>query len=160
MEGEGCVIACDVSSARRDPGYDFDVGSILLVEADSETCDRWSTALGAEGHAVLAATVMRDALPLIREGGIDVVVIDAYGTCAAVIELARNIDALPDAPPVILISGSPAAPETSARIGAAHFLPKPCEPDELVAVIGRLLGRHRPVRIVDDEPTGPTRQFG
>ena len=153
-------MACDISAAPRDPGYAFDVGSILLVEADSETCDRWSTALGAEGHAVLAATVMRDALPLIREGGIDVVVIDAYDTCIGVIELARHINALPDSPPIVLVSGSPSAPEVSARIGAAHFLPKPCEPEEVVAVVGRLLGRLRPVRVVEDEPTGPTRQYG
>jgi hypothetical protein len=63
-----------------------------------------------------------------------------------------------------LISGSPAAPEISARIGAATFLAKPCEPGEVVANIGRLVGRLRPVRIVeadvDDEPTGPNRQLG
>jgi CheY-like chemotaxis protein len=132
----------------------------LLVEADPETCDRWSTALGAAGHAVLAATAMADALPLIREGGIDVVVIDDYDSCVGVVELARGIDALPDAPPIVLVSGSPAAPEISARIGTAQFLPKPCEPAELVAIVGRFLGRFRPVLVVEDEPTGPTRQFG
>jgi CheY-like chemotaxis protein len=160
IEGENRVIAYDDGSVPRDPGYALFVGSILLVEADSEECNRWSTALSAEGHSVLAATVMRDALSLIQEGGIDVVVIDAYEQCVGVIDLARNIDALPDAPPIVLVSGSPVAPEVSARIGAAHFLPKPCEPEELVEIVSRLLGRLRPVRIVDDEPTGPTRQYG
>src|SRR5262245_14763949 len=101
-EGENIVMRRDSDTVGRDPGYAFAVGSILLVEADSETCDRWSTALGAAGHAVLAATVMRGALPLIREGGIDVVVIDAYDSCVGVVELARNINALPDAPPIVL----------------------------------------------------------
>ncbi len=132
----------------------------MLVEPDSETCDRWSTIFGAAGHAVLAATAMREALTLIRDGGIDVVVIDCYDTCAGVVELARSIEALPDAPPIVLVSGSPAAPEISARIGAAQFLPKPCEASELVEVIGRLLGELRPVRSFDDEPTGSTRQLG
>jgi DNA-binding NtrC family response regulator len=136
------------------------VGSILLVESDADTCDEWSTALGAAGHAVLAATAMREALPLIRDGGIDVIVIDAHDPRAGVIELARSIEALPDAPPVILVSGSPDAPEISARIGAATFLPKPCEPAELVNAVARLLGELRPVRAFEDEPTGPSRQYG
>ncbi|MGN6110343.1 MAG: response regulator [Kofleriaceae bacterium] len=136
------------------------MGSILLVEADPETCERWSTALGAAGHAVLAATAMRDALGLIRDGGIDVVVIDAHDSCAGVVELARGINALPDAPPIVLVSNSPEAPEISARISAAQFLPQPCETHEIVAAVGHRLGQLRPVRIVEDEPTGPLRQFG
>lgn len=117
-------------------------------------------ALGAAGHAVLVASSMREALPLIRDGGIDVVLIDAYDPRAGVVELARNIHALPDAPPLILISGSPEAPELSARIGAATFLPKPCEPEEIVSVVDRLIGEIRPLRTFEDEPTGPTRHYG
>ena len=133
------------------------MGSILLVEADPMIADQWSTAISAAGHSVLSASVMREALPLIREGGIDAVVIDAFDPRHGVMELARSIEALPDAPPIILVSSSPAAPEMSARIGAAAFLPKPCEPAELVALVNRLLGALRPVRSFEDEPTGPTR---
>ncbi len=99
---------------------------------------------------------MREGLTLIRDGGIDAVVIDSHDPRAGVVELARSIEALPDAPPLILVSGSPSAPEISARIGVAAFVPKPCEPSEIVAVVNRLLSALRPVRIVDDEPTGPT----
>lgn len=136
------------------------MGSILLVESDPETCDQWSTALGAAGHAVLAASALREAMPLIREGGIDVVIVDAYDPRAGVVELARSMEALPDSPPLILVSGSPDAPEISARIGAAVFLLKPCEPAELVAAVGRQLGEIRPLRAFEDEPTGPSRQYG
>jgi len=132
------------------------VGSILLVEADPVTCDEWSAAVSAAGHAVLAATTMRDALPLVKDGGIDAIVLDAYEPHVGVVELARNIEALPDAPPIILVSSSPAAPEISARIGAAAFVPKPCEPDEIVVLVNRLVGALRPVLVVEDEPTGPT----
>src|SRR5262245_58829585 len=101
---------------------------------------------------------MRDALRLVREGGIDVVVIDLYDARAGIAELARGMAALPDAPPIVLISGSPAAPTFSARIGAASFVPKPCEPSEVVTAVARLLQWLRPVRIVEDE-LGPTRQL-
>jgi DNA-binding NtrC family response regulator len=133
------------------------VGSILLVEADPETCGRWSADLGIAGHAVQTATAMRDALSAIREGGIDVVVIDAYDPSVGVVELAAALERLPDTPPLVLVSSSPVAPEISARICAAHFLAKPCEPNELVDVVDRLLGHHRPVLVLDDEPTGPVR---
>jgi DNA-binding response OmpR family regulator len=135
----------------------LNVGSILLVEADPVTCDQWSAAVSAAGHAVLSATALRDALPLIRDGGIDAVVIDAYDPRHGVIELARSIEALPDAPPIILVSGSPAAPEISVRIGVAAFIPKPCEPSEIVAAVNRLIGALRPVRAFEDEPTGTRR---
>lgn len=136
------------------------MGSILLVEADDVTSDEWSAALAMSGHSVLAASSAREALLLVREGGIDAVVIDVYDSRAGVAELARSMEALPDAPPVVLVSGSPAAPELSARIGAASFLPKPCDPSEVVAAVARLLGTLRPVRVPDDEPTGPNRIFG
>jgi CheY-like chemotaxis protein len=136
------------------------VDSILIVEADVATSDEWSSAIAAAGHSVLTASGTREALRLVREGGIDVLVIDIYDPRAGVIELARAMEALPDAPPILLISGSPAAPQISVRIGVAMFLPKPCEPSEVVTAVGQLLGRLRPVWIIEDEPTGPTRQLG
>ena len=109
------------------------------------------------GHEVLAAPSPRDALDTVREGGIDVVVLDAYDPRVGVAELARELQAIPDAPPLVLVSGSPHAPEMSARIGAAAFVPKPYEPGELAGVVGRVVGHVRPVRQFDDEPTGPAR---
>ena len=132
------------------------MGSILLVEADSVIGEQWSAALVHEGHAVVIATTTRDVLPVIREGGIDVVVIDAYDPRVGIVELARSIESVPDSPPVILVSGSPSAPEISARIGAAAFLPKPCDLADLVAATARIAGAVRPVLVPDDDLSGPT----
>ncbi len=143
---------------HRDLEYCFPVGSILLVAADPAISDQFEAALTAAGHSVLTAMLTREVLPIIREGGIDAVVIDSYDPRVGIIELARAIEALPDAPPIVLLSGSPQAPEISARIGVSAFLPKPCDPAELVAVTNRLVrGSHRPVRIVEDDPSGPSR---
>lgn len=135
------------------------MGSILLVEADATTSDAWSAAITASGHSVLTATGMREALTVVREGGFDVVVIDAHDPRAGVVELARGMNALPDAPPIVLISESPAAPRVSVRIGAASFVPKPCDPDEVVTAVGRLLGHVRPLLVVEDELTDRMRVF-
>jgi DNA-binding NtrC family response regulator len=133
------------------------VGSILLVEADPETRGAWDASLRDAGHDVQTTINTRDALPLIREGGIDVVVIDAYDPRVGVVDFARNLEALPDSPPLVLVSSSPHAPEISARIGAAEFVAKPCDPAELAEIAGRLVASLRPVKFVDDEPTGPNR---
>lgn len=140
------------------------MGSVLLVESDPDTRDRLGSALRDSRHEVLLAHTMREAFLRVSEGGIDVVVIDSYDPRVAVIDLVREIDALPDTPPIVLVSSSPHAPEISARIGAAAFVPKPLEPGDLIAVISRLLGELRPVREIEDfgdeEPTGSTRQLG
>lgn len=129
------------------------MGSILLVETDSR--ERWSEDLARAGHSILEAATMAEAPAFVREGGIDLVVIDAYGQCVGVIELAREIESLPDAPPIVLVSSSPVAPEVSARIGAAAFLTKPCESQELLDVIARIVTR--PVLVFEDEPTNLTK---
>ena len=129
----------------------MNMGSILLVETDPETRGVWADALRNEGHDVQLSTSTRDALPLVREGGIDVVVIDAYDPRIGVVELARNLEQLPDSPPIVLVSSSPHAPEISVRIGAAEFVAKPCDPAEVSAIASRLVAGQRPVKVVDDE---------
>jgi DNA-binding NtrC family response regulator len=137
------------------------VGSILLVESDPETRDHLGSAMRAAGHEVLLAITLREAYLRISEGGIDAVVVDSYDPRVGVVDLARSMNNLPDAPPLVLVSTSPYAPEISARIGATAFLPKPCEADELVAIVDRLASDVRPVRSFEDEdPTGPVRQTG
>jgi DNA-binding response OmpR family regulator len=140
------------------------VGSILLVESDPDTRDRLGDALRAAGHEVLVSTTTREAFLRVSEGGIDVIIVDAHDPRGGATELARQLDTLPDAPPIVLVSGSPYAPEISARIGAAAFVPKPCDASEVVAVVERHAGEVRPVRVIedfDDEgPTGPARQAG
>ena len=155
------------------------MGSILLVESDPDTRDRLGSAMRDAGHEVLNAVTSRETFLRVSEGGIDAIVIDSYDPRAGVIELAQQFDSLPDAPPVVLVSASPHAPEISARMGAAAFLPKPCDPVELVQVLARLVGEVRPVRHIehsaptslddlvppgseaefprDDDPTGPVR---
>jgi DNA-binding response OmpR family regulator len=136
------------------------MGSILLVEAEPTTSEEWSKAIAAGGHSVLTASGMREALRTVQDGGIDVVVVDVYDPRAGIVELARGVNALPDAPPIILVSASPAAPGISVRIGAATFVPKPCEPSEVVTAVGRLLWRSRPAFVVNDELSGRVRQVG
>src|SRR5678816_660881 len=135
------------------------MGSILLVESDPATSEVWAAAIAASGHSVLTASGIREAWTVVRDGGFDVVIVDVYDPGSGVVDLALGMNALPDAPPIILISESPAAPWISVQIGAATFVPKPCDPDEVVTAVNRLLWRVRPLPVVDDEPTLRLRQF-
>jgi two-component system OmpR family response regulator len=134
------------------------MGSILLVEPDLETSEVWSQAITASGHSVATASGIREAWRVVRDGGFDVVVVDVYDPASGVVDLALGMNALPDAPPIILASESPAAPWISVRIGAATFVPKPCDPGEVVCAVNRLLWRVRPLPL-EDEPTMPLRQL-
>jgi DNA-binding NtrC family response regulator len=139
------------------------MGSILLVGSDRDARDRFAAALFGAGHEVLVADTIGDAFLRISEGGIDAVVIDSYDPRVGVTELAKRMDTLPDSPPLLLLSASPHAPEISARVGAAAFIAKPVEADELVEKLARFVGEVRPVRSLsfeDEDPTGPVRLSG
>jgi len=135
------------------------VSTILLVQPDLDLNEIWSEALARSGHDVLRVRNVEDGVTRAREGGIDVVVVDSNGSDVPVRALVGELDRLPDAPPVVLVSESPHAPELSAQVGAAGFLPKPCSSEDLVELVARVASaavRHLPF---DDETTSPRKQF-
>jgi DNA-binding NtrC family response regulator len=137
------------------------VGTVLVVQPDPDLNEAWQDALAADGHDVLGAGAVRDAIRHIREGGIDIVVIDAYDSRdsrTSITELVGALERLPDPPPFILVSGLPNAPDLSARIGAAGLVIKPCDPCDVSNEVLRVTGSGvRPLLPIDDEPTGPRR---
>ena len=118
--------------------------------------ESWTQTLSVRGYDVLAVSGVINGVQRAREGGIDVVVVDSYDGSGGVAELVAELDRLPDAPPVILVSGSSKGPALSVHIGAAGFLTKPCEPDDLAAAVQRVatVAIRQPKRR-DEEPTGP-----
>lgn len=52
-------------------------------------------------------------------------------------EFVTELDRLPDPPPFVLLSDSPQGPVISAHLGAAAFVLKPCQPDEIVTIVNR-----------------------
>lgn len=131
------------------------MSTILVVQADPNLNDGWCLALEASGHTVLTASATGDGIDRVREGGIDVVVVEPAGT-SNLRELVAELERLPDAPPFVLVSSSPDAPEISARLGAAAFLPKPCTARELDEAVGRIAPA--PVEYRErDEDTRPRR---
>jgi DNA-binding NtrC family response regulator len=135
------------------------VSTILVVQPDTLIEERWAEALAHGGHAVLAVRGIADGVARAREGGIDVVVLDALGDDGAVRELVGELERLPDAPPLVLVSASPTAPELSAQIGAAGFLPRPCSSEDLVDLVARVASAAVRHPAFDDETTSPRKKY-
>jgi DNA-binding NtrC family response regulator len=138
---------------------------VLVVQPEPAASWAWSNALREQGHHVVQAPAAPDSIAHIREGGIDVIVLDAVIGRPEIIAMMDALDRLPDAPPTVLLSGTPDGPELSARIGAAAFLPMPCDVDDLLREVGRITGGtvrssqpllQVPPLAFDDEPTGPS----
>lgn len=129
------------------------MSTVLIVQSDPELNDGWTLTLEASGHTVLAALATTDGIERVREGGIDVIIVDTEDGGDSLTEFVAELERLPDAPPFILVSASSQVPQMSARLGAAGFLPKPCDHDEIEQLVKRLVPRVS--YLVDDEPTQP-----
>lgn len=129
------------------------MGTILVVQADPALRGAWSEGLQAHGHAVLEAGDVTEGVRHAREGGIDAVVLDSLDPARTARALIDELQKLPEPPPLILVSSSPQAPEQSAHLGAASFVPKPCAPDDVSLAVEKVVSSRRPRTIVDDEDT-------
>ncbi len=133
------------------------MANLLFVAADSETSSAWCNLWTGFGHDVVVLDSIDSAINHLREGGIDLIILDTHDSLGSMSNLVASMNRLVDAPPLLLISDSPTAPEISARIGAAGFLPKPCEGSEVLREINRLVGPPRANFTMEEEPTGQHR---
>ena len=134
------------------------MGTILVVQADPDLRAQWTAALRKRGHAVLEVGDVAEGVRHAREGGIDVVVLDSLDPSRSAKALVDELQRLPEPPPLILVSSSPQAPEQSAHLGAAAFVPKPCLPEDVAAVADRVVTA-RPRALHDDDDTDRRRML-
>jgi DNA-binding NtrC family response regulator len=110
---------------------------LVLVASDIGLRNAWRVELAAHRHAVVVAATAISALERLREGGIDLVVVD-HEVLGGLAPLLAGLDRLPDAPPLILVSGAVDAPALSATIGAAAFVPKGNAVEELAQIVAHV----------------------
>ncbi len=127
-------------------------GSILLVEDRDSLRRLLERALAAEGYAVLAAATVFEALGHLAGGvTIDVALTDLKlpdGSGLEVVSRCRQHDA--DLPVVVMTAhGSVASAVEAMKLGAVDFLEKPVELDELLALVGSLLGSFQPTAVLE-----------
>ena len=120
------------------------MSAVLILEPDTALREEFCSVMESNGIAAIPADVAALAIERLREGGIDVAVVD-FEMDGELEKLASGMQSLPDPPQLVLVSSSVQAPTLSARLGAAAFVPKPCSGQDLYDVVnGLIIGRPKP----------------
>jgi CheY-like chemotaxis protein len=113
---------------------------ILLVEDDPSTRDAMALALQLQGYKVVTAADGQAALDHLRDDG---------RPCVILLDLMMPVldgwafrqrqqqDPHLAAIPVVVVSADGSVPQKAAALGAADYLQKPVDVDELVAAVRR-----------------------
>jgi two-component system phosphate regulon response regulator PhoB len=116
-----------------------DPKAVLVVDDDERMRQTIRWALEDEGYVVATAGGAEDAVAAATERRPAVVVLD-YGLAGGDgAEVARRLRAAMASGelPIVLITADGRASEKAARVGAAAYLHKPFDLDELVALVAR-----------------------
>jgi len=116
---------------------------VLIAEDDDDTREMYAWGLRAGGWVVEAVATGVDAIFVATRDHPDVIVMDLLLPGLDGFEAVRRLKALPetwDIPVVALTGANPAKVESLAwGVGCAAFVSKPCMPDDLRALLERLL---------------------
>jgi DNA-binding response OmpR family regulator len=113
---------------------------VLVVESRADDAAALAAMLRLKGFDARTARTGADALAAAAAHPPQVVVLDLDLPDADGCELIRRLRARPDPPAVAVVTGhtGPAVRREAAAAGAAAYLLKPAEPDQLAALVGRL----------------------
>lgn len=117
---------------------------ILSVDDSTSIRQLVQFTLEKEGYEVLLAVDGRDALDKVKQGPVDMVITDLNMPNVDGIELIKALRADPAfrfTPIVMLTTESAAEKKDSGKsAGATGWIVKPFKPEQLIAVVKRLLG--------------------
>ena len=116
--------------------------SILLIEDDTDLCSLMLDYFAQHGYLVEAIYDGRNGLARAIEGGFDLILLDVMLPALDGFEVLRQLRKR-SATPVIMLTARTAQTDrvTGLNSGADDYLPKPFEPEELLARIGAVLRR-------------------
>ncbi|MGE5360132.1 MAG: sigma-54-dependent transcriptional regulator [Bacteroidales bacterium] len=119
-------------------------GSILIADDEEPMVRMLAVALREEGHDVVETTSSREAKVLLGQRPFDVFVVDNLMPGLTGLDLIKHLVAsVPDAdrPQILLMTGQPTIEGAieAVRLGALDYLPKPFEPEQLVAMTAHAL---------------------
>jgi PAS domain S-box-containing protein len=121
--------------------------TILIVEDEAAVRSTVRRQLETLGHKVLLADAADEALPIIENGSVDVLLTDVVlGTGMNGIDLADAAKAITPGLPVIFMSGFTAVPEAQKRINesGAPLLTKPSTLSQLERALNAVMPGSRP----------------
>jgi DNA-binding NtrC family response regulator len=132
--------------------------SILVVDDSSDTLEVLERNLTAEGYHVLAASGVEQAIELLEQRPVDLVITDLKMPRVSGLDLVRYVrENLKDAE-VMMITGYATVESAveAVKTGAEEYLPKPFTNDELLSAVGRALDKLRQRRLLQPRTRPPT----
>lgn len=130
----------DPARARGQEGPPRAATVVLVVDDDPEIRDVMRWLLEDEGWTVETASDGRDALQRAERTRPALIVLDMGLPLVSGEEVARQLREVdPVPPPIIVVSADGRAGERAARIGAAAYLHKPFDVDELARLVRQTL---------------------
>src|SRR5215813_13588517 len=117
---------------------------ILVVDDDSLIRGLVEEILVSEGHAIVQATSGNEAIKMCQERTFDLVITDLSMPLMNGFDLISALRRLQKDLPILAISGVYGGDllEVVKLLGAKAILEKPFEPEKLVAVVNRILGKN------------------
>jgi two-component system OmpR family response regulator len=145
--------------ASPSPAEEPEPEHILVVDDDPGIRDVVSEFLSRHGFAVDTAADSREMERALARRRPDLVVLDLMLPGEDGLSICRRL-ARPDGPAVIMLSamGEETDRIIGLELGADDYLPKPCNPRELLARVRAVLRRRREPRTLD-EPLGAACEF-
>jgi len=122
-----------------------DAGRVLVVDDEDSLRRAFVRLLTRKGHSVLEARRGSEALDILDQRDVDVVLSDITMPDMSGVELLREVRARKPNVPVILMTGAPHL-ETAMKAveyGALEYLVKPIETARLEASVSRAIHEHR-----------------
>src|SRR5215470_3359517 len=118
---------------------------LLLVDDDLRLRALLETYLQREGFQVVLAGNWRQMERILQESHVDLMVLDLMLPDRNGLEICRDLRAAGNPLPVLMLTakGDDVDRILGLEIGADDYLPKPCNPRELVARIRAVLRRHQ-----------------
>ena len=122
-------------------------GRVLIVDDDRELCAWLGTGLAGHGFATDTRTDPTEALAVLREADVDVVVTDLNMRSMHGLDLCASVvQSRPDVPVLVITAfGSLEMAIGAIRAGAYDFITKPFEIEALVLALERAI-QHRQLR--------------
>ena len=124
-------------------------GTLLVVEDEAYVRDSLASVLERRGYAVVPSASVEEVVARRQHEGVDLVLTDLKLPGESGLDLVRRLQ--PDGPPVVVLTGHGTVDSAveCIKAGAADYLLKPVDPDELVLVEERALANRRLAREVD-----------
>jgi CheY-like chemotaxis protein len=115
---------------------------VLVVDDDLPTCEVMELALVGEGWDIQTCTCGRDALEVLQQRDVDVILLDlVMPEMDAETFLARCRQQGTRETPVLLVSAAPNLEQHAARLGVSGALAKPFDLDDLCALVRQVVAQ-------------------